>query len=811
MRLRHAVTLVSAAALTALRAGAQSAGAGVAVYLPEFRSSGGQLGAAIARYAQEAIRFELLQLPQVGALHSESSGCAAAGSGSALRAVAQKSAPGVSGRAISVSGTVDGVEKDSTFTIEVELISCPSPAPGVVFHEERALKVRTVSAELRALASLVRASVREQLLPKARMVVSGFTPGAAPPRALDAALRRWPDEAAATGETQPAADSAVADFVVRVSPSSSTPSFPRAYVKISAGTRQVDSMAVERQAAPDSLFAGTIAHRAAGRVAELARVPGLASGQTLATLPRDSAIRIARRALCLDDSANCRRAPDLAFAVVSSAARSMDPDLLAIRGRAELLRGNVGEALTSLTRALNLSPAERTRPPAIPESQPKALHSTIAEAYRQAGNSSGALREYEWLLGNGGLDSIATFGFVQSLHLANRPLDALRAAADGLQSFRTYDVLRAEAGRALRDVEARRLADTLAFVDAQCRRDAGLRAACGTAIAEQGIAFNAQGLPVADVERVLNAAFALGVSDQLRAEGATAIAAAYVGGGDLFVGFDGAATMGSERSRPEMADRYMTMVAGIRGVAIRTQEWGLRVRALSAAIRKDYGRSLAIADSAFDRMATSEAAVLYAQIAFVFRYQASPRAPDSVTMVVRRARALLDSAERRFPSNAALRQQREFFCSEAQLDPVCAFQAGRQRVTNGDLVSAADYLDPVENAVVADSISLAVEWLRKAPGDKLSGCELAVQGLYSYWAAVQQNRGPDASAAMGRWRQGVEQYRAEKPKGKCWIFSGATQRLMRSPQPRNASTLQMMIRAIDDPASPLPPAAPAIP
>jgi tetratricopeptide (TPR) repeat protein len=796
------------------------------VYIERFRSA--PLGEDIAQFAQQFIRFELARLPQIVPVTATTApACRIA------RAFEQK--PGSpKGRDIfSIRGSVDPAA-DSSYVLDVEVTRCADGVTSLLLHKSRLLRGRSASSDLQSFAATVSDAIRRGALPA--VAVSILQPRGAPTPQVPAPVLALRDLIIAaideSGTAQPV-DSGQAVFTVTVEPQKGSREPASVHVRFD-GRGRTDSINVERTqtgATSYEQFIARVATRTANALASFMRSADLRYAGPVSSESRDTIIARARAALCFGASSGCRPAPSDALVALNAPIRGAesDVDLLALRGRADLLLGQDGRlsqlnvALGELQRADSIRAASPTVR-RIVEASELNLRMAIGDVYRAAGNQGGAAREYERLIALAPNDSAIPLLLAQSYRLAGRRLDALDVATKALLRFPGSGALREDASAGVLDIPFELAADSLPRVAAACRRDPHVKRECVKSLADHGEFATLEGESPARVREVLGAASALAREVLVLAPSAVssfdsasasrvavAQALAYIGRPTI-ASTDGVLAFQSDGFQRDSVTKFLQRARDIGGPLSDTTRGRLsRVRAYYLGLTGNYPQAFSEVEQAYRTIPNREDAVLATQFAMVLSSRAMASRTDSAwradarqwTESIRdRARGLIDSAAHRFPDDEAVFRARASFCSDFAVDLRCSFETDSLRLARGMLRTSLDILEAVEAAVLTDRNATALDWLKRVPAADMHSCTLAVAELYEFWAAAGTSD-PRMATAFNRWSAGIEELRRSSG-WQCWVYEGAKERLRQLPRVAQQATLMAMILAYEDRSKPLP-------
>jgi hypothetical protein len=803
------------AAATPLPSSAQNLPAPTEVFIaPLVLRDSTPISLRLARYIEGALHFELLRIARLKVESDPSARCG----GLDTSTVGRSTAPRVISSFVAVGGTIDRGEGDSLFTVVVEAVRCTPVGWATLVQEPRTFPVNSAAPEVRALAGVIASALRTEALPKVKVIVAGGETGSPSPANLKDHIIA---EMAMHGIVEIVDTMATIQATVTLPHRAPWTFASLRLVELGANARS-DSLAIERRNAEVlGAFSDRLAAIAARRVMEFAYGSTLRAGTAGGRINRDSALASARRALCIEEPVDCRPSPDAAqtyIGMIDEAPYSLDASYWAIKGRTDLARGDRVGALTALERALDLR-TQGDSTTVAPEASERELRATIAGIYRTAGDPRGAYPHYQVLVALAPLDSGYARALAQTLRLAPRRIDAIRAVLDGLARFPNWEALYREAGDALREMSATYLADSARTVADLCRRDTTrstatmdrpaigdtilgrLAADCGAVFASRAAALARQHGDTARIRRLARAGIELaGTRRAVEAEASVALAASYLGSfrwefeGDS-ISFE---SPGYNRDSVRVhAASARTLAPDSMGVA--TLGLLLQVEAAAAVLEHDMNMAPRLAYEAYSIAPTKDATALYGTTALRSFYASRNQTVWQEQTWGRNAKAALDSATTRYPRDTTLINLWKAVCRASGADSACAYDAARRQIASGSISSPRSIIGAVEDALLVDSAATALLWLRTIPINKLSPCEEALVGLFTYWSASLLGDASTASDGLVQWQRGHSMY-VQGPAGapECWAFARVKAKSSLLPQNALRERIDDMVRRMEE-------------
>jgi hypothetical protein len=551
-------------------------------------------------------------------------------------------------------------------------------------------------------------------------------------------------------------------------------------------------------------FVKRVATLASSRAREFVALQDVGTNGVYRQLSKDSAVAIARRALCVAMEASCRADAVAAEAVLSAlpAGSKGDVDVVVLRARADVLQGNQTEAL-----ALYQQAAEqlvRRHDPGADSAQ-RLIAVAVGDIFRAAGNGDEAAKSYQvaW-------DSRPEIArrLVESLRQADRNAEAINAAGSALRRFPNDSGLSALGLEAVREINPRVLSRNLASVTQGCAGSTTLQQACARKFAGAAASlYTYDSLP--GVRGLAQQALTFGIRDLgLLAQAATALAASYMEP-VRFVSRNGVQSISAPAFVADSFRKYMALAEQQPpdSVSALTRSWLYRLRGFELAVG---GNVLGALQKVFDAdsvLHTPETGLAAGELAVSAASQLRGRMKeedttsrlaraDSVRAVASLGRAVVDRSIRLFPREGNLLRVRGYLCAEYIIDFACAFEANRAMINLGVLRTPREILGAVEAAAIADSLSAAKVWLARIPLNVLNGpCDVAPISIYGYW--VTASTAPEAAAQwFNRFAAAIGQL--PRNRTNCWYFSGALDRLQRAPPVSEGEKLRGMIASLQD-------------
>lgn len=530
-----------------------------------------------------------------------------------------------------------------------------------------------------------------------------------------------------------------------------------------------------------------------------------------------------------------------AFFYAAGVQDTRDWQAQALYGRAELARGNVSQAIPAVENAFQLWQAG----PNASRSAGAEILNDLARGYRQVGNHPEAIRVYGYSLELVEDQPQVHVMRAESYRALKSYPEALRALTRAYSGSGNQNLLRDAIIGTIQAAEPSNLIESLAVVREGCRADASLQRYCAEALINRGYAFYSDGRAPVDVRRVLSAALELGsVEPRARMQALAVLAALAIGREMHSPRGDGESMVSYPNAVPDSVAHYLGQIASVPADAAPAwlNEWVVRLKSVYSLSRGNFrmaytdalhaqqvrptpnaafvaglaayllarrfeeeshnGVAAGAADSALVWYATATRHLrpaVDARMSLAFRYyrSASHHAGDDAG-----ARTVLQQLVQQNPTDRELRTAILHVCNEYLKDFQCGYALTAEWDAKGMLTSDVDSLGAVETALLAGELAVAEGWIVPLLKRELSACRAAVAAIFHTWVLSASGRYQEMGASFDRWSASHSLLLPGRPP--CWVFDGALAALEGPSAPPQAELLTQMIRALLDPAAPLP-------
>jgi hypothetical protein len=762
----------------------------VVVYLEPFSLSEKDSRARdLATFTHLTLSYSLARLSRVRIYAAQAPSCLSALTeevpNTTVRAVALSSTEPDSalGDFFLIRGAIERAVKDTAYLVDIEITHCTTYGMEKVFRRTVPVAENAVADEVSAVAD--EAVDRVEYHSKLRTLV------VAPD---DAALRDVLTAALRSSTRLRPVDS-LPDLRLELRIPSQQPRV--ANLTLSGGvptSRWSVPLSDDRAALP--LVAERIATEASNR-AELALLGTVSSGPMAAT-ERQKAIVLVRRALCLEQAANCTIAPEAAAAGLSSLriGMSRDPELFLLAGRTKLASGDYGAAVAAFRTADSLI---QVNPSATlsREVNSRVVHRLTGDAFSSAGNFASAAVEYRTVLRDAPADTATVLALIESLRGAGRHVEALGVVRQANAWLHDTPSLDSAAVVVIRGMDARALVEGVSLIRDVCRFKKSLQAECATAYARRGIDLARSHGPEVNVHILLDSAIAYGAKDSLGLDAALALAslAARV----IQFPLEKGAVPAVQNYDRRLARTYLRLARGFMsdGTSAQQREWFLRISAITAAADGDFDSAYVTSVDAARAFPTISSALLTVHIAIAAvlappggEHRASTHSSGEWFRV---ARINLDSSIAKYSRDRTLPRLLLVLCANLLNDYQCSFSAAQILINRGT-VAPREVLELVEASVLADKYAAGRDWIGRVRKDSLSSCDRSLAELFTVWGSLQQGDTAAAHKAFVSWTSAIKAMSIARRSNGCWNFSAAQYMLSKPEQPLWSRLISQMIR-----------------